>query len=302
MLIRHRTTARSILLAFLVAGTLAGPSAASAAVPKLAFPVVGPVSYQDDFGDPRGSGSHQGNDIMGKRRQPVVAAEPGRVTIYRGSSRAGCMLYLYGVSGTVYYYIHLNDDLTTRDDNGATDCRTGVAYAPGLKSGQQVRAGHLIGFVGNSGDARGIQPHLHFEVHPNGGRAVNPFRHLNDADRLLFARPIAVEQVKLDLQGTVVKTTEETFSMKVHRVGVATTKARTSKRWLGRTITLAHTAETVWKRKLADGTMVPASTAKAKPGERVTIWTPWFKPLLRTQRAGPGVLTAERVLLRGFPD
>ena len=299
MLTRHRTTARSILLAFLVAGSLAGPSAASAAVPKLAFPVVGPVTYTNDYGDPRGSGWHQGNDLMGKRRQPVVAAEPGRVTIYRGSSRAGCMLYLYGASGTVYYYIHLNDDLTKYDDNRATDCRVGVAYAPGLKSGMRVRAGHLIGFLGNSGDARGIQPHLHFEVHPNGGRPVNPFRHLGNADRLLFARPLGVDQVKLDLMGKVVKTTEETFSMKVNRVGIATAEGRSSKRWLGRTITLAHTEETVWKRKLADGTMVPASTAKAKPGERVTIWTPWFKPLLRTQRARPGILTAERVRLRG---
>ena len=273
----------------------------SAAVPPLAFPVVGPVSYVNDFGDPRGSGRHQGNDIMGKRRQPVVAAEAGRVTIYRGSSRAGCMLYLYGASGTVYYYIHLNDDLTKRDDNRATDCRLGVAYAPGLKSGQRVRAGHLIGFVGNSGDARGIQPHLHFEVRPNGRRAVSPFRHLNNADRLLFARPIGVESVKLDLMGTVVKATDETFSMKVNRVGVATGEARTSKVWLGRTITFAHTETSVWKRKLADGTIVAAKRESAKPGERVTVWTPWFKPLLRTQRAGPGVLTAERVRLRGHP-
>lgn len=274
----------------------------SAAVPPLVFPVVGPASYIDDFGAPRGTGRHQGNDIMAKRRAPVVAAEAGRVTIYRGSWNAGCMLYLYGASGTTYYYIHLNDDLTRRDDNRATDCRVGVAYAPGLKSGQRVRAGQLIGFNGNSGDARGIAPHLHFEVRPNGGRAVNPFRHLNRADRLLFARPIGVEQAKLDLMGTVVGTTEETVSLRVSRVGFATAETRTSGKWLGRTITLAHDETSVWKRKLPDGTMVYAKREGAKKGERVTIWTPWFKPLLKTQRAKPGVLTAERIRLRGHPD
>jgi hypothetical protein len=238
---------------------------------------------------------------MGKRRQPVVAAEHGRVTIYRGSSRAGCMLYLYGASGTVYYYIHLNDDLTKRDDNRATDCRTGVAYAPGLKSGQRVRAGHLIGFVGNSGDARGGMPHLHFEVRPNGGRAVSPFKHLNRATRLLYARPIGVAQVKLDLMGTLVETTPDSVSLRVNRVGVADGELRRSRRWLGRTVILTHTETSVWKRRLEDGTIVTAKQLSGKPGERVTMWTPWFKPLLSTQRANPGLLTAERIRLRGLP-
>jgi hypothetical protein len=237
---------------------------------------------------------------MAKRRAPVVAVEPGRVTIYRGSRNAGCMLYLYGVSGTTYYYIHLNDDLTKRDDNRATDCRAGVAYAPGLKSGQRVRTGQLIGFVGNSGDARGIAPHLHFEVHPNGGRAVSPFRHLNRADRLLYARPGGVSQVKLDLMGVLVETTAELISLKVNRVGVATPKEYTSRIWLGRTITLKHTDTTAVARKLADGTLVAAELASGKPGERVTIWTPWITPMLSTQRAKPGRLTAERIRLRGM--
>lgn len=194
MLTRHRTTARSILLAFLVAGSLAGPSAASAAVPKLAFPVVGPVTYTNDYGDPRGGGWHQGNDLMGKRRQPVVAAEPGRVTIYRGSSRAGCMLYLYGKSGTTYMYVHLNNDRTLRNDNRG-GCRNRIAYAPGLERRQWVRAGQLIAYVGDSGDADGIDSHLHFEVHPNGGPAVNPYpllRIVDDAQKQLAAgKPIA---------------------------------------------------------------------------------------------------------------
>lgn len=294
----HRTTARSILLAVLVAGALGGPPAASGAVPPIVFPVVGPSSYIDDYGAPRHSGWHKGIDIMAKRRAPVVAVEAGRVSIYRGSRNAGCMLYLYGASGTTYYYIHLNDDLTKRDDNRATDCRVGVAYAPGLKSGQRVRAGQLIGFNGNSGDARGIAPHLHFEIRPKRA-PINPFRHLNRADRLLFARPIGAKEVKLDLMGTVLETGEDTVSMRVDRVGVATGKERKSGKWLGRKITLRHHEGTVVKRKRADGTIVVAKLASAKKGERVTVWTPWFKPVLRTQRAKPGVLTAERIRLRG---
>ena len=82
----------------------------------------------------RRSTATQGNDLMAARGAPVVAVEAGKVRIYRGSSSsAGCMLYFYGDSGTVYYYIHLNDDLTKRDDNRARNCRLGVAYAKGLQ-------------------------------------------------------------------------------------------------------------------------------------------------------------------------
>ena len=62
---------------------------------------------------------------MADRGSPVVAVEAGKVRIYRGSSRAGCMLYFYGDSGTVYYYIHLNDDLTKKDDNRGAELPQG---------------------------------------------------------------------------------------------------------------------------------------------------------------------------------
>ena len=89
-----------------------GPSqaTASAGVPRLIFPVLGATSYYDDFGAPRPSGRHQGNDLMADKRTPVVAVEAGRIVKYTRSSNAGCMLYLYGKSGTTYMYIHLNND------------------------------------------------------------------------------------------------------------------------------------------------------------------------------------------------
>jgi hypothetical protein len=183
-----RTTARGLLLTTCALLLTAGAAAASAgaAVPRLVFPVLGEARYIDDFGDPRGQGGHEGNDIMAAWRAPVLAAEAGTVRFHTTSARAGCMLYLNGKSGTQYLYIHLNNDLTSGNDNRGR-CVAGVAYAKGLKDGAKVAAGQVIGYNGDSGDANGIHPHLHFEVHPNGGGATNPFTHLKKARRLLFA-------------------------------------------------------------------------------------------------------------------
>src|SRR5687767_14388162 len=106
---RHRTTAVALLAALLLglgAGTAgAQPHAGatpSGAVPQLIFPVVGPATYTDDYGEPRGQGRHDGNDIMSVRRAPAVAVEAGTVKFHTTSWRAGCMLYLSGASGTEY--------------------------------------------------------------------------------------------------------------------------------------------------------------------------------------------------------
>jgi Peptidase family M23 len=161
---------------------------AFAGVPRLLFPVIGQVHYQDDFGDARGQGAHEGNDIMAAWKSPAIAVEAGKVKIWTSSARAGCMLYLYGSSGTTYLYIHLNNDRTAKsEDSGG--CKRGVAYAPGLKDGQHVRAGQLIAYVGDSGDAEGVGHHLHFELHPGDGAAVSPYRYLRRAEKLLFAVP-----------------------------------------------------------------------------------------------------------------
>jgi len=194
-----RPTARSIALILgVVSACLAAQASASATSPPhtIIFPVVGHVSYADDFGEPRAQGGHPGNDILAARGAPVVAVEPGRIAFWTTSATAGCMLYLYGRSGTSYQYIHLNNDLTRRNDNRGS-CIAGVAYAVGLHDGDEVRAGQLIGYVGDSGDADGRHPHLHFELHPGGGSPVSPFPWLQRAERL--ARPTGGIAVRLDV-------------------------------------------------------------------------------------------------------
>jgi hypothetical protein len=151
-------------------------------VPRLVFPLVAKTELWDNYGDPRGNGSHAGIDMENPWRAPVVAVEDGRVK-YWESGLGGCMLYHYGASGTTYMYIHLNDDLTPRND-GKGGCVPEIAYA--VPNGAKVTAGQQIAWVGDSGDASG-NPHLHFEVHPNDGAEVNPFRHLKRAIKPLFA-------------------------------------------------------------------------------------------------------------------
>jgi hypothetical protein len=216
---RHRTVARAVfaLAAAGVFATLVGAAvarsthdAASSVPDRILFPIVGPASWTDDFGAPRAQGAHEGNDILSDWRAPVVAVEAGKVQTYTKSARAGCMLYLDGKSGTTYLYIHLNEDLTPKND-GRGGCKPGVAYAEGLRDGDRVQAGQLIGYVGSSGDA-GTTNHLHFELHPNDGAAVSPFKWLKRAERLLFVPPaegtalLAADEARtLTLTGTVSK-------------------------------------------------------------------------------------------------
>jgi hypothetical protein len=211
---RHRIgfVAAALLLVGWAAASLLPPSAlgAQGAPDRIVFPVVGKVSFEDDFGAPRGNGTHQGNDILADRKAPAVAAEAGKIKFWTHSATAGCMLYLYGKSGATYLYIHLNNDLGKGNDNKGS-CKPGISYAPGLIDGQSVRAGQLLGYVGDSGDANGGATHLHFEIHPGDGPAVSPFPWLKKAIRPLF--PVAQSDIErgaaaaatLTLIGTIVK-------------------------------------------------------------------------------------------------
>ena len=215
---RHRTTARATLVALLLAGLAAAASSSPAsgtqqgAVPRLVFPLVAKTDLWDNYGDPRGNGRHAGIDMENPWRAPVVAVEDGEVK-YWESGLGGCMLYHYGRSGTTYLYIHLNNDLTPRNDNKG-GCERDVAFA--VPNGAKVTAGQQIAWNGDSGDASG-NPHLHFEVHPNGGSDVSPFRHLKRASKPLFAaRKGAV--FSLGLRGDLVAAGADAVTLEVDRV------------------------------------------------------------------------------------
>ncbi len=291
---RHRTTAVALLV-LLATWAIAGT--ASAAVPRLIFPVVAATSYYNDFGAPRGSGRHQGNDLMAGKRSPVVAVEAGRVVKWTSSRSAGCMLYLHGRSGTTYLYIHLNNDRTLRNDNRG-GCKNGIAFAPGLVSNQQVQAGQLIGFVGDSGDANGIASHLHFEVHPNDGRAVSPFKHLRRAYKHLYPRPRAgdFETMGVRIHGTVVSTL---LDLDPQRIRIRITQLRLSNGVTvkpARDITLSVPPEAILRTAVAAKASEPISLADFLPGDRVIVWANEFPETLLSARAAPGVHTIRDLL------
>jgi murein DD-endopeptidase MepM/ murein hydrolase activator NlpD len=121
-------------------------------------PVAGQVTYGSGWGACRDGCSrrHQGIDLLAPRGTRLVAVEGGRIGPRWGhdGGRAGIRLWLVGDSGTHYLYAH-------NQRNHA-------------RPGQRVRRGDLVASIGNSGNAARTPPHVHFEVHPGGGPAVNP--------------------------------------------------------------------------------------------------------------------------------
>jgi murein DD-endopeptidase MepM/ murein hydrolase activator NlpD len=93
--------------------------------------------------------------MFNARNTPLLAVADGKVK-FSSNSLGGLSTHIYADNGVVYYYAHL--------ERHPTD----------IKSGQRVTKGTVVGFLGNSGNARYTSPHLHFEIRP-GGVAVNPY-------------------------------------------------------------------------------------------------------------------------------
>jgi murein DD-endopeptidase MepM/ murein hydrolase activator NlpD len=133
----------------------------TAATVNLARCPVPSAKFMNDWGFPRAdTGFHQGNDMMAKKGTAIVAPVSGTVTQGTGTI-GGNFFRLVGADGTMYYGAHMS-----------TFGKAG-----------KVKAGDVLGTVGNTGDAAGGATHLHFEIHPAGGSAVNPYAYLVAACR-----------------------------------------------------------------------------------------------------------------------
>jgi hypothetical protein len=152
----------------------------------LVFPVDGPNRYWDTWGACRGTEcerGHLGTDIMADKMVPVVAAAAGTVThvnwawTIEGIDPARCCtIQIRHANGWYSRYIHLNNDTPGTDDG------LGWGIADGIVPGVQVRAGQLIGWVGDSGNAEWTGSHLHFELQTPERRNVNPYPHVLAAE------------------------------------------------------------------------------------------------------------------------
>jgi murein DD-endopeptidase MepM/ murein hydrolase activator NlpD len=122
-----------------------------------AAPVRGACRFANSWQASRGGGRlHAGVDLISPAGTAVVAAASGTLTRQTtAGARSGNAWWLTTSTGTYFFYAHL------------------ASFASGLSVGSRVRAGDVIGYVGSTGNA--VSPHLHFEIHPYGGGAVNPY-------------------------------------------------------------------------------------------------------------------------------
>jgi murein DD-endopeptidase MepM/ murein hydrolase activator NlpD len=174
--------ARSLLLAARSAPPGALPPHGSGSMRQVAFPVLGPTTYYDGWNDCRDGCTrrHEGTDLIGVRMQPLLAAVDGVVTRidHDNPGISGVALAITDADGWRYNYFHLNNDLPGTDDRrGAAAWRT----PPGLQVGDRVRAGQVIGYMGDSGNAEVSVPHLHFEIRDPSGTARPSFWSLEAA-------------------------------------------------------------------------------------------------------------------------
>lgn len=149
----------------------APPSSAGVAIDV--FPVQGQCWFGDTFQAPRGGGrTHEGVDVIAAKGKLLYAVVSGRISkVYTDSPTAisGNGVRVAQDNGTYFTYLHMD------------------GFGPGIELGVPVTAGQVIGYVGATGNAP--TPHLHFEVHPNGGASVNPYPIVKAVDACNVSAP-----------------------------------------------------------------------------------------------------------------
>ena len=162
--IRYSTLAiTALLLTACGIGKLPRPTAEinalRADLPPEMFSLINPVkghTFSDTWQAARSGGrKHEGVDIFAKKNTPIRSTTDGIVTKIGQNRLGGKVVGIQG-AGAWHYYAHLNK------------------FA-GLKLYERVKAGQTIGYVGDSGNAKGGRPHLHYGIYPTQGGAVNPY-------------------------------------------------------------------------------------------------------------------------------
>lgn len=136
------------------------------------------IRFSDSWGNRRPGGRrHSGTDIISPRGTEVLAVADGIVTEMGASHMSGYFIRVEHADEWVTSYLHLNNDTNGTDDGAGG---TWTAFHPTLQEGDEVVAGQVIGYVGDSGNAEGTIPHTHFEIKHDGEKR-NPYPFLRSA-------------------------------------------------------------------------------------------------------------------------
>jgi hypothetical protein len=164
-----------------VACLLINPTRAHA-IGQIIFPVVGPVSYSNDFYASRDGGIHGATDIFASKGRAIVSPVDGTITALNDPQASwGYSITVRDADGYSYRFIHMNNDTPGTDDGNGGLMN---AYAQDMKVGNRIVRGQLVGYVGDSGNAETTSPHLHFEIFAPDNSLVNPYDYLNQAGRI----------------------------------------------------------------------------------------------------------------------
>jgi murein DD-endopeptidase MepM/ murein hydrolase activator NlpD len=152
---------------------------------SLPLPIAGvpAATLRDTWGAPRGNGrTHQGTDIFAPKGAPVTSTTRGLVFRVGENRLGGNVVWIFGPGRQIHYYAHLD--------------RFGD-----FKPGDLVMPGDIVGFVGNTGNARATPPHLHYGIYTPGEGAINPFPLLQQKQSVLQPRIQLVQYAKANAAG-----------------------------------------------------------------------------------------------------
>jgi hypothetical protein len=236
----------------------------------MTFPVLGATSYTDTFLACRSgcARKHFGQDLMGPKMRPLVAAFNGVVSSVKRESTVGEGNYVTvrGDNGWSANYIHVNNDTPGTDDGKGT---ARYAFAEGIRVGKRVFAGQLLGWSGDSGNAESTGAHLHFELRRGdawGGTVYNAFSSLKHAGHV--SAPIIAGPHN---EGTYIHACAACAPYLIEKGKKHYLNAEVARQmgFNAKTTVMASTAEFNWYNRGAD---VELPTGRAYRGPDGVIW------------------------------